>query len=177
MSSAPRLRPAVRAVVTDPDRRVLLVHFTFAREDALPHGLWACPGGGINPGEAITQALARELREELGLDIADPGTPVWRKQHVFAMERWDGQHDTYFWVQVAAFEPRPQLSEQQLRDENVDGMRWWTYQELLTAQQAFDRAGDDHSAPTVFSPRRLGHLVSDLLANGRPERPLDLDPL
>jgi 8-oxo-dGTP diphosphatase len=177
MPDAPRLRPAVRAVLTDPDRRTLLVHFMFPWEDSLPNGMWACPGGGINPGESTTDALVRELREELGLEIGDPGSPIWRKEHVFAMERWDGQRDTYFWLEVDAFEPRPHLSEQQLLDEYVDSMRWWTYDELMSAQRAFDDQDVEDPAGAVFSPRRLGHLVSDLLVQGRPGELLNLDPL
>jgi 8-oxo-dGTP diphosphatase len=177
MPDPPRLRPAVRAVLTDPDRRILLVHFMFPWEDSLPTGLWACPGGGINPSESPIEALVRELREELGLEIGDPGSPIWRTERVFAMERWDGQRDTYFWLEVEPFEPQPHLSEQQLLDEYVDAMRWWTYDELHAAQRAYDEDRRHDTGHAVFSPRRLGHLVSDLLAQGRPAEMLHLDPL
>src|SRR5581483_5771356 len=103
MPAAPRIRPAARAVVTDPARRILLVHFNFSHADDLPKGLWACPGGGIDPGETMTQALVRELQEELGLTLVDPGRAVWWKEHTFPMERWDGQRDTYFWIEVEPF--------------------------------------------------------------------------
>lgn len=167
----------MRAVVTDSDRRILLVHFIFPWEDSLPSGLWACPGGGIDPGESITDALVRELHEELGLQLGAAGEPIWRKVHVFAMERWDGQHDTYYWVEVEPFEPRPVLSAEQLLAENVDTIRWWTYDDLLAAQRAFDEHRRDDPAYAVFSPRRLGHLLTELFEHGRPPQLVDLDPL
>lgn len=43
-------------------------------------------------------------------------------------------------------------------------------------QNSYDIA-PRHVATVTFSPRRLGHLIGDLLANGRPLTPLRLDPL
>lgn len=36
------------------------------------NGMWCVPGGAIELGESLEQALAREVKEETGLDIANP---------------------------------------------------------------------------------------------------------
>ncbi len=51
----------------DVDGRVLL---TKRPEGKAMAGLWEFPGGKLHPGELPEQAVIRELREELGIDIA-----------------------------------------------------------------------------------------------------------
>ena len=58
--------PCVGAVVTDPSGRLLVVRR--ARPPAA--GRWSIPGGRVEPGETEPAAVAREVREETGLDIA-----------------------------------------------------------------------------------------------------------
>src|SRR5436309_337741 len=36
--------------------------------------VWELPGGGIESGELPTEAMIREVREETGLEVLDPGT-------------------------------------------------------------------------------------------------------
>lgn len=35
-------------------------------------GLWVAPGGKLDPGESPAECAIREMREETGLEIADP---------------------------------------------------------------------------------------------------------
>ena len=52
-------------VLTDTRGRVLLMQRLPGKHLA---GLWEFPGGKLEPGESIEHALARELREELGIE-------------------------------------------------------------------------------------------------------------
>ncbi|GBF07313.1 NUDIX hydrolase [Deinococcus aerius] len=55
----------VGALVWGPDNRVLLARTTKWR------GLWGVPGGKVDWGETLEQAVVREFREETGLSLRD----------------------------------------------------------------------------------------------------------
>src|SRR6267142_6847449 len=78
-------RNAVRAVLLTPDERVLLLRIRLSGTSPF----WIAPGGGIEPGETVHQALRRELREELDLTDFEAGPVLWRRQHTF---NWQGEH-------------------------------------------------------------------------------------
>ena len=62
----PLLLVAACALV-DVDGRVLIARRPEGKKMA---GLWEFPGGKLNPGETPEQALIRELKEELGIDVS-----------------------------------------------------------------------------------------------------------
>jgi 8-oxo-dGTP diphosphatase len=62
----PLLMVAACALI-DSDTRVLLARRPEGKSMA---GLWEFPGGKLNPGETPEAALIRELKEELGIDVA-----------------------------------------------------------------------------------------------------------
>jgi 8-oxo-dGTP diphosphatase len=53
-------------ILIDPQGRVLI---TRRAPQTHQGGLWEFPGGKVEPGETIVDALARELKEELGVTV------------------------------------------------------------------------------------------------------------
>jgi len=158
--TVPNLRPAVRVVLVDPDDRVLMVRWTFP-----DLALWGLPGGGVEPGETNADAVRRELLEEVGHDLAEPGPCVAHRTHVIdLMAGWDGQEEWFYLARVPAFEPRGQLSDEELAAEQMDAVRWFSLAEL-------------HALPTSgpeVVPAGAAAFLERLVQHGHPAEPVEL---
>lgn len=84
-------------ILTDVQGRVLLMQRLPGKHLA---GLWEFPGGKVEPGETIAQALARELDEELGVEILDSTSLIsipWHypeksvRLHALRVTAWNGE--------------------------------------------------------------------------------------
>lgn len=156
-----RIRQAVRAILLTPEQSILLVRFEFPTAT-----VWALPGGGLDPGESHLTALHRELAEEVGITDADVGAHVWTREQIvpFVDGMWDGQRDVYHLVEVdAVFEPTPGMTWEQLREERLHELRWWTVDEIATAS----------ASGTRFAPSKLAELLRSLADVGIPNNPID----
>ena len=153
-----RIRSAVRALVLDPEDRVLLVRFEFPGEGPR----WALPGGGVEPDESDHEALQRELAEELGLLDPSIGPHIWNRLHIvpFVSGEFDGQRERIYLVRTPAFEPRPHMSWPELHAEFLFEIRWWHPHEL--------------SAGLPFAPQTLHDHLHRLLRDGPPNQPVDV---
>lgn len=134
------LVPAVSGVVLD-DERILLIQ----RSD---NGKWALPGGGIEIGESVRDALVREVREETGIEVEVTGiVGVYSDPaHVIAYD--DGEVRQQFSICLAA---RPTGGTLRNSSESTS-VRWvplseWERLDMHPAQQLRIRDGLDPEAP------------------------------
>ncbi|MFF3665323.1 NAD(+) diphosphatase [Microtetraspora malaysiensis] len=111
----PRVDPAVIMLVRDEDDRALL-----ARGPEWPEGRMSVLAGFVEPGEALEQAVVREVFEEVGVAAADArymGSQPWP----FPRSLMVG-----FFARALSTELRPDAEE-------IAEARWWTRDELGAA--------------------------------------------
>ena len=134
-----RERPSSRLLVIDSLQRILLFRFEHSQGSLAGQRFWATPGGALDPGESYAQAACRELLEETGLVVDDPGPEVGQRIANFRMP--DGEmvraDERFFLVRVGALE----ISTERwtgLEREVMAAHRWWSAADLRsTAEQVW----------------------------------------
>jgi 8-oxo-dGTP diphosphatase len=120
-----RLRHSVRGLVLDEDNCVLLYRF-IAPDSGLV--VWAPPGGGVQDGESLLQALVRELDEEIGLPLSESPVHVWhqRVEDPDLVDGYDGVINDYYLIRAKHFVPHGSLTDMELAAELVGDFDWWS---------------------------------------------------
>ncbi len=150
-------------LLIDGTDRVLLFRSYVQPDEPDLGDFWLTPGGGVNDGETLNEAAARELHEETGLVVLPEALgPVvaetsghadfdWATgifQDSFFLHRVD-RHD----VDTSGFEA--------LERSQIVAHRWWPLTDVATTTE------------TIY-PLGLASLLRDLVAGRVPAEPVQL---
>ena len=159
-----RERITARVLLFDPGGRVLLM------KGRLPHapdapGEWFTVGGGVEPGESVLQAAAREIVEETGFSGVELGRVVWLREVEAVTRRGDMVlvKETYVTARCRGGEPCRDGWDARERSL-IDDIRWWSPDEIEAADE-------------TFHPQGAARLLAELIAGEPPEIPLVLPRL
>ena len=147
------VRRSARVLLLDASDRLLLVQSGHA---------WFAPGGGVEEGEKLADAAARELREEIGLtaapaDLYPVACTTGRADLGWASGLF---RDDFFLHRVTSHQVDPAgLTE--FERQHYRGYHWWTHAELAATRE------------TIY-PAGLAALVADLIAGRLPASPIAL---
>jgi 8-oxo-dGTP pyrophosphatase MutT (NUDIX family) len=157
------VRVSARILLADHRDRVLLFRFSSLDSD-LPGGLWwGTPGGGVDEGESLPEAAARELFEETGLRV-----PVRSFDRIVGRSqgpaRYEGQDqwfvNHFYFLRTVGFE-LDDSGWEELERASIAEHRWWSVRELAATAE-------------IVHPPGLPRILPDLLAGNPPDAPLDL---
>jgi NAD+ diphosphatase len=114
MRTYPPISPAVMVLITDGRSRVLL-----ARKPSSPKGRFSALAGFVEPGEMLEDTVARETREEVGVEITNI--------RYFGSQPWPFPHSLMiaFTAEYAGGEVKPDGVE-------IEEARWFEISELPT---------------------------------------------
>ncbi|MER7332347.1 MULTISPECIES: NUDIX domain-containing protein [unclassified Micromonospora] len=159
----PYRRRSARVLLLDGAGRILLLRFLFdSTNPDRGHG-WVTPGGGVNDGEPLQRAAARELHEEIGL-VVDPhrlGEPIAHCAGYADLGWASGVfRDDFFYHRIDTHDVDITRMETLERTHHA-GHRWWPLDELAT------------TTDTVY-PFGLAQLLADILTGHIPQQPVQL---
>ena len=140
-SFLPRKRAISQLLVRDHDERVLMCQLTYKQD-------WDLPGGVVEVGESPQVAVAREVSEELGLELKAGGLVLtdW-------LPPWGGWDDAICLVFDGGTHPATLVEDVVRQEREIRNAEFCTLQEVRA------RAAD-------FTARRIEAALDNLRAGG-----------
>jgi 8-oxo-dGTP diphosphatase len=137
-----KVRVRVNGLIFNEDS-ILLVNI---QSPTNPEAFWMPPGGGVELGETLEQALNREILEETGLQVVQ--SKLWYITE-YIKAPWHAI-EFYFYCETSDFKFQlgsdPELDRQLLQD-----LRWFSIQELqsLTLKPSFLASSIQRDYPSL----------------------------
>lgn len=113
----PRADPAVIMLVVDGDRALL------GRQPSWPEGRYSTLAGFVDPGESLEQAVAREVAEEVGVEVTDVS--------YFGNQPWPFPSSL-----MVGFFARAVTTEIRVDQDEISDARWFTREEMRQEAEA-----------------------------------------
>ncbi|MGH7883634.1 MAG: NUDIX hydrolase [Candidatus Dormibacteraceae bacterium] len=153
-------RQAVRAVLFDPQERLLLVSCQDPSD--LTRGCWwTTVGGGLEVGESAEIALRREVTEEVGIRDFELGPLLWRDCVKFRFLGNDYEQENDYYLARTTTTAIDASGAGEIEQLSNITPRWWSLPELEATSE-------------IIYPLGLVQWVNQLLWNGPPAEPLTL---
>ncbi len=130
-----RERLTARILLLDPHGRILLMKGRLPSNPDAP-GVWFTVGGGVEAGETVEEAAAREIVEETGFKDAEIGAVLWEGEQIHHDRKGRPVlvRERYMLARCAGGEPS-RAGWQALEREFIDDIRWWTHAELAACAE------------------------------------------
>ncbi|WP_238992813.1 NUDIX hydrolase [Jiangella aurantiaca] len=154
-------RRTARVLLIEPGGRVLLFEDSDPSAPGAPT-FWITPGGGVDPGETLLDAVVREVEEETGLRLMPSAVrgPIAERTVVHGYsDKIAVQSETFFVADATTQEivPAGLTEEEQL---TVIGHRWWSLDELTRTERPVWPAGLPGLLAAVHAPARWPVVLS-----------------
>lgn len=141
------VRRAARVVLLDDLDRILLLN---GRLPGASEGAWFTVGGGMEPGETVEAAAAREILEETGFEEVRLGPVIWRREGLLHMPHAVWHREWYLVARCPVAEPRRHGWTEE-EHSLIDDIRWWTVDELASTSERIFPPGLAERLPAVIA--------------------------
>jgi 8-oxo-dGTP pyrophosphatase MutT (NUDIX family) len=130
-------RPSSRLLLLNSDKHLLLFKFEHKSGPLTGQVFWATPGGGVDEGESFEDAAKRELYEEVGIRVEEPGPQIAQRSATFALPTGEmvEADERYF---LFILDNEIVVSNENWTEwerEVMAAHRWWSQAELRSAKE------------------------------------------
>ena len=119
-------RPSVYAIIVHEGRMLLV--------KSRSSGLLALPGGGVDLGEPMGEALKREVREETGIEVAVNSSLLHFSEQFFYYDPKDEAFHSFLFVFACTPLSFDMVSNAEVNDEETIEPRWYDIDDLKAEQ-------------------------------------------